>query len=302
MQIGKLLTARGSRRVWPPALCKETRYSRFFSLALTSALCLALTAVAAPPQGCTIGKDSALLRPLQHPYTASHAEWTTAARVFASISRACPNGPTDPDSRARLFEYIDGKVTLDYARLCEIWTKGNVGSGDGCVSEEEHNGLRTYLDQIVDPTRDADRTSMILKDGNGLAISKLGPAVKSRILDMASSPQPLEPFHDPQIEALRAIGYWLLPGDSLFTPDDKAQFVTLLVSALPAADKVAGGRETMMTRAVLQALGNSSSPDVAQTLRTWGELNQATRNYASPLAANAKAAALAVEKRAQQDR
>lgn len=278
--------------------------TRLFSLVLTLALALglALTALAAPPEACTIGKDSALLQPLQHPYTATHPQWTAAARVFASISRACPNGPSDPESRSRLFEYIDGKVTLDYARLCEIWTKGNVGSGDGCVSEEEHNGLRAYLDQIVDPSRDSDRTSMILKDGNGLAISKLGPSVKGRVLDMASSPQPLEPFHDPQFEALRALGYWLLPNESRFTRDEKTEFTTLLVHALPPADKVAGGRETLMTRAILQALGNSSSPDVAQTLRMWGKLNQATRNYESSLATNARAAATAVEKRVQQDR
>jgi hypothetical protein len=40
---------------------------------------------------------------------------------------------------------------------------------------------------------------------------------------------------------------------------------------------------------------------VAQTLRKWGELNQAARNYESSLAVNAKAAPAAVQKRSQQD-
>jgi hypothetical protein len=281
---------------------KGTTMTMTRRLFIALSLVFALTAVAAPRQGCLIGKDSALLKPLMHPYAASHEEWTAAARVFASVMHACPNGPSDGKSRERLFDYIDGKLSLDYDRLCAVWTKGSAGSGDGCVSEEEHNTLRTYLDTIVDPARDSHRTGTILKHGNGLAISKLGQTVKSRVLDMASTPQAVEPFHDPQIEALRALGLWLLPNENRFTTEEKAQFTTLLLHALPPAEHVAGGRETVMARAVLQALGNSSRPDVAQTLRAWAQMNQSALSYASPLAANAKSAAVAVEKRAQQDR
>ncbi|MDP9361903.1 MAG: hypothetical protein M3P29_10665, partial [Acidobacteriota bacterium] len=106
--------------------------TRLLYLALT--LVFALTAAAAVPhQSCVIAADSALLAPLRHTDTATSAEWTAAARAFFAITRACPNGPSDPKSRQRLFAYIDGKLSLDYARLCAIWTKGNYGSGDGCV-------------------------------------------------------------------------------------------------------------------------------------------------------------------------
>jgi hypothetical protein len=255
---------------------------------------------AALSQPCTIDRDSVLLKPLNHPYAASHAEWTTAARVFATITRTCPTGSSDAQSRARVFDYIDGKLSLDYNRLCEIWTNGNAGSGDGCVNEEEQDDLRAYLDQIVDPLRDSDRVNMIFKHGNALAISKFGPAVERRVLDMASGPQPLEPVHDPQIEALRALGYWILPNESRFTPQDKARFTALLLQSLPPADKVAGGRETLLARAILQALGNSSRANVAETLRTWAKLNEATLKYTSRLAENAKTAAVTIEKRVQQ--
>jgi hypothetical protein len=264
---------------------------------------LASTAFAVSPrQDGGLGKDSTLLKPFVHPYAASHAEWTAAARTFATVMKANPAGPSDAESRDAVFAYIDGKLSLDYDRLCAIWTNGRAGSGDGCVSEEEHNTLRTYLDAIVDPARDAQYTGMILKHGNGLAISKLGPTVKSRVLDMASVQQPAEPFHDPQIEAFRALGYWLLATESRFTTDEKAQFTAQLLRTLPPADTVAGGRETFMARTIIQALGNSSRPDVAKALLTWAQVNQSTREYASPLAANAKTAAFSVEKRVQRDR
>jgi hypothetical protein len=280
---------------------KDMKKVRLRCLSLT--LVFALTAIAGPPhQDCIINADSALLAPLRHPYTATHVEWTAAARTFAAIARACPSGPADPKSRERLFAYIDSKLSLDYDRLCAIWTKGNYGSGDGCVNEEEHSDLRAYLDKIVDPARDSAETAMILKHGNGLAISKFGPTVKSRVIEMASAPQPTEPFHDPQIEAFRALGFWLLPSESKFTADEKAELTTLLLNALPPADKVAGGRETAMTRAILQSLGNSTNPAVARTLRTWANLNQSTRSYPSSLAANARTAAAAVGKHAEQDR
>lgn len=278
-----------------------TTMTRRFSLALT--LVFACSAFAlSPRQDGSLGKDSALLKPFGHPYAASHAEWTAAARAFATVMKANPTGPSDAESRDAVFAYIDGKLSLDYDRLCAIWTNGRAGSGDGCVSEEEHNTIRTYLDAIVDPARDVQYTGMILKHGNGLAISKLGPTVKTRVLDMASTQQPLEPFHDPQIESLRALGYWLSATENRFTPEDKAQFTTLLLHALPPADTVAGGRETAMARAIIQALANSSRPDVAKALLTWAQVNQATRAYASPLAASAKTAAFSVEKRVQRDR
>jgi hypothetical protein len=275
-----------------------TTMTRRFSLALT--IIFACGAFAASTrQDVNFGRDSALLKPFSHPYTASHAEWTAAARVFASAMKAYPGGPSDAESRNAVFEYIDGKLSLDYDRLCAIWTNGRTGSGDGCVSEEEHNTLRSYLDTIVDPARDARYTGMILKHGNGLAISKLGPTVKSRVLDMAAEPQVGEPFHDPQVEAFRALGYWISDSDNRFTTDEKAQFTTLLLHALPSAETVAGGRETLMARTILRALANSSQADVAQTLRKWAQLNQGRRAYASPLAANAKTAAIAVERRLQ---
>ena len=271
---------------------------RRFSLALT--IVFACTAFAASTrQDGNLGKDSVLLNPFSHPYAASHAEWTAAARAFAAVMKANPAGPSDTESREAVFAYIDGKLSLDYDRLCAIWTNGRSGSGDGCVSEEEHNMLRAYLDEIVDPARDSQYTGMILKHGNGLAISKLGPTVKGRVLDMAAAPQAGEPFHDPQVEAFRALGYWLSASDSRFTPEEKAQFTTLLLHALPPADTVAGGRETFMARTILQALANSSRPDVAQTLRIWAQVNQATRSYTSPLAVSAKTAAFAVERRVQ---
>lgn len=277
-----------------------TMMRRFF-LGLT--LVFACTAFAASTrQDGSLGKDSALLNPFSHPYTASHAEWTAAARVFATVMKANPAGPADAESRDAVFAYIDGKLSLDYDRLCAIWTNGRAGSGDGCVSEEEHNTIRNYLDAIVDAERDVQYTGMILKHGNGLAISKLGPTVKSRVLDMASTQQPGEQLHDPQIEAFRALGYWLSATDNRFTSEEKAQFTTLLLHALPAPDAVAGGRETKMARTILQALGNSTRLDVAQALRNWAQVNQATRSYASPLAASAKTAAFAVETRGQRDR
>jgi hypothetical protein len=272
--------------------------TRKFFFALAFAFSPAVFAVS--NQACAIGADSALLQPLNHPYAASHTEWTAAARVFVSITRTCPKGPSDAQSRARVFDYIDGKLSLDYNRLCEIWTNGNAGSGDGCVNEEEQNDLRAYLDQIVDPLRDSDRVNMILKHGNALAISKFGPSVERRVLDMASGPQPLEPVHDPQVEALRTLGYWLLPNESRFNQQDKARFTALLLQSLPPADNVAGGHETLLARAILQALGSSSRAEVAETLRKWAKLNEATLKYPSRLAENAKTAAMTVEKRAQQ--
>lgn len=275
--------------------------TRLLYLALT--LVFTLTAAAAAPhQTCVISADSALLAPLRHPYAATTAEWTTAARVFFAITRACPSGPSDPKSRERLFAYIDGKLSLDYDRLCDIWTNGNRGSTDGCVNEEEQHDLRAYLDKIVDPTRDSSETAMILKHGNGLAISRFGPTVKSRVIETASASQPYAPLHDPGIEAFRALGYWLLPSETRFTSDEKTEFTTLLLHALPPADKVEGGRETLLTRGILQALGNSSSATVAQALRQWADLNESTLRYPSPLAANARTAAAAVGKRAEQDR
>jgi hypothetical protein len=276
--------------------------TRQSSIALILVFACSSVFAASIRQDTGLGKDSVLLKPFSHPYAASHAEWTAAARVFAAIVRSHPDGLSDSESRAAVFEYIDGKLSLDYERLCAVWTNGRSGSGDGCASEEEHAMLRGYLDEIVDPARDAQYTSMILKHGNGAAIAKFGPTVKSRVLDMAAAPQAGEPFHDPQVEAFRALGYWLSASDNRFTVDEKEQFTTLLLHALPPADSVAGGRETLMARTILQALSNSSRPGVAQTLRTWAQVNQATRSYSSPLAVSAKTAATAVEKRTQRDR
>ena len=151
--------------------------------------------------------------------------------------------------------------------------------------------LRAYLDEIVDPTRDSPYTNMILKHGNGLAISKLGPTVKSRVLEIASTQQLGNELHDQQIEAFSALGYWLSAHDNRFTAEEKTLFTMLLLRALPAPDTVAGGRETKLARTILAALGNSTQPQVAQALRNWAQVNQAARAYESALASTAKTAA-----------
>jgi hypothetical protein len=246
------------------------RYARL-SIALAASLALP---IAASP--CELSPS--VLEVYHHVTTATASEWKASRQSLNRLlSETCADGPRSAVSRDVLFRAVAQEMTLDYKQVFAAWAQQDgtppaEGSAEGIAMFQRD--LLDYLDRIVTPN-DLPRKDIILAYANGQAIARLGKSVKRDVFKQAGTPpKRLSGLvqHDAQAEAMRAIGYWLVPTDATLTVSEKRQFALFVAGALPPDGVVLGGSHTRAVTAILEALGRSDVPEVEEKLRDWRHL------------------------------
>ncbi|HEX9984546.1 MAG TPA: hypothetical protein VGF69_14895 [Thermoanaerobaculia bacterium] len=238
-----------------------------------------LSASVAAAQPCTLTESSDLFAPYASPESAGRAQWKASYRVAYKLMRECPDGPADVESRRLFFRYVDQQFSLDYARLQKVWAQQGEPLSEAGMETVRYfrQDLRTYLDRIVDPARDAASAPVLLRHAGGAAIAKLGPAVKGDVIAMAKSNRPSKFWaeRDDQIVAIQAIGEWLASME-IDTAAER-ELTSVLVATLPSPDHVKEGRTQALTLATLHALGQTNDAETQRQLIAWA--NQYARAY-----------------------
>jgi hypothetical protein len=254
-------------------------------LAPLLALATTLTVNAAPTRRpCTV--TTAMFDIYQAPTTASSQESTAARRAATDLmSSACfDRGPEDPAQRAIVFRLLEQEMLLDYdqlfaAREKRTGTARTESAFEGALFFQQD--FLQFIDRIVTPA-DAPHRAIILTYASGLAIAKLGRAVKGDVFHQAGTPP--KAFYglvqqSPQTEALRALGYWLDPDSPVLTPAERTEYARVIATALPSDGFLREDFHIRFVMAALEALGRSDSAEAEDALRTWHNLYQA--NYGS---------------------
>jgi hypothetical protein len=249
-------------------------------------------------QPCTITRD--VLKPYASPETASLADFAAARKTLVAMhTQRCSGKVWTASEKKVLFDWLAAEMSLDWQNVFTAWERRGV-KVDEFSAEGVAGFQRLLLEDLANVTTSADLgyRDTILRYADGTAIAKLGRQVYGEVLAAAQRPALLSGLgrkHDPQEEAIRALGIWLDPADKRFTTDEKQQ-MTRALTGLLSADGSYRPREYRMTVAVLKALGSSDSPEVVEKLSAWRHLN-ATQG--GGLAVEAEQAANAVRERIQ---
>jgi hypothetical protein len=197
-------------------------------------------------------------------------------------------GPADAVSRHRFFDVISAEFQYPYQPKFE-------GESES-ITQFQHE-LQRYMDRIVDD-RDIEYRSTILRYANGKAISALGPAVLSDVEQMAQTSLPVVGFsrHQPQRAALQALGYWIDPSETRFTPVEKSDMTNILVDRLAVYAADTPHHSDALASAIVDALSHSDSRKAEAALRHWASDPSVSTTFRDV----ALAAGRAVEKRIQQ--
>lgn len=251
--------------------------------------------VAADAQRCTISRD--VLRPYTAP-AATPQDFAASRRAFyARQSTACVAMPLSATEKGVLYRWLAKEMSLDWQSTFTAWERRG-GKVDEFSSEAVAHFQRDLLETIdaVTTTADVGHRETILRYAGGEAIARLGAEVRADVLASAQRPAPLAGLarkHDPQEEAVRAIGYWLDPANKAFNVDEKRQMASVLTGLLSGDGSVKSG-QYRSTITILWALGRSDSADVEQKLSAWRHLNEARGGH---LVAEADQAIEAVRQR-----
>jgi len=251
----------------------ESSFMRTASILMLSAL-LGFAAHAAPADtSCELSPS--VLDVYRKPLSATSAEWRASRdAVNAVFATRCASGPRSAASRAVLFAVLEHEMTLDYDAVFAAWARQDgkplsEGAGEGIAYFQKD--LLEYLDRIT-AAKDVAHKDVILRYANGTAIAKLGRAVKKEVFKQAGTP-PQHFYglieHNPQAEAMRAIGYWLRPSDDTLTADEKRDFALFVAGALPPDGHVLSGAHARAVETIVEALGNSDVPEIESKLRSW---------------------------------
>lgn len=253
--------------------------------------------MAADAQRCTISRD--VLRPYTSA-TATAGDFAASRRAFyARQNVACAPTPWSAAEKAVLFDWLAKEMLVDWQSEFTAWERRGV-KVDEFSSEAVAHFQRALLDTIDAVTNAGDmrHRETILRYGSGKAIAKLGSAMHADVLAAAQRPALLTGLgrkHNPQEEAIRAIGIWLDPAEKAFSATEKGTMSRTLMELLSDDGTYQPG-DYKLTNTLIRALGSSDSAEVAQKLSTWHHLNE---SRGGGLAAEAAQAAQAVRERIQ---
>lgn len=251
-------------------------------LAISSAV-WAASASGPKVKPCTVTAD--MLSVYRDPAGASDQEWRAARNMALDlmVSECRATGPRRGPERAAVFELLEREMLVDYA---DVFAAREKRTGKP-LSESAAEGpmyfqrdLSEFIDRIVTP-EDIQYKEVILRYGGGLAISKLGKAVRSAVFRQAA--EPARSFYgvemrSPQVEAIRAIGYWLDPASPVLTAAERKEWAQVLATLLPNDGILLDAEHhPRLVRTALEALSRSDSTEAEQTIRTWRNVYQ--NNY-----------------------
>jgi hypothetical protein len=246
------------------------------SVVLSILIAASAVTVSAATRAVPCKVSPSILEVYRYPTSASSAEWVASRKAVSDLMlRSCEAaGPEDRVSRATLFALLEKEMNVDYQAVFATWQKRNAKPLSESASEGVlyfQRDLLTYIDQIVSP-RDVQHADAILEYANGLAISKLGSAVKDRVVQQAGMrPKAIYGLvqQNRQEEAFRAIGYWLDPSDPTFTPAEKRRHALELTGILPGDGLLRTDLHMRLVTTVVEALAHSDEAEVEEKLRAW---------------------------------
>jgi hypothetical protein len=277
------------------------------SITLSALLTVSLAmSVQAAPKTHPCGVSPALVDVYRNPTSATSAEWTAARKAANDLMlTSCEaGGPKDKASRALIFSLLEKELTVDYDAVFAAWQKR---SGKP-LSESAAEGVRyfqqdllSYIDRIVSP-QDLPHRRIILEYANGLAIAKLGRAVKDEVIQQSGRrPKTIYGLvrQNRQEEAFRAIGYWLDPADATLTAAEKRQHAMEIAGVLPPDGVLHSDLHTRMVTTVVEALGHSDETQVEEKIRSWRHTYENANGTGDTIADLAQKSADKIRTRAQ---
>jgi len=220
---------------------------------------------------CSLSAD--LLRPYSDP-GATAKDFAAVRRALWPFMQRCPAGPSDHASRKMLFDLYAAEFGqgLDLTREFDPADDRSHSAAREEGIRYSRYEMRGYLDAIVTPA-DVEFKKTILAYGRPLAISKLGPAVKDDVLRNAKTPTGIVYAYMPataQQEALGALGYWIAPSNSDFSPIDKKRFTSVLLAYLDhLPPNPASVTDKGLLLEVIHALARSDSQAAEDGLRSF---------------------------------
>jgi len=232
---------------------------------------------------CTVTAD--MLSVYRDPAGASDQQWRAArdAALDLMVSECRHTGPRRGSERAAVFALLENEMRVDYANVFAARRKRTGKPLPESAAEGPmyfQRDLSEFIDRIV-TAEDIQYKDVILRYGGGLAISKLGKAVKSSVFRQAA--EPARSFYgvemrSPQVEAIRAIGYWLDPGSPVLNAAERKEWAQILATLLPSDGILLDAEHhPRLIRTALEALSRSDSAAAEESIRTWRNVYQ--NNY-----------------------
>lgn len=195
-----------------------------------------------------------------------------AARWAVSALIGCNPATLDAETRDVFYSVVDSEYRADHSQEAARWAKRHPRSDsfDDAIGTHQYD-LQRYMEQIVDRRLDLAHKRTILNFGTPKAIAALGKHAKDDVLQNINTPERVlygyHFRHNPQAAQLAALGYWLDPANTEFSPDDKNYFTALLVGLLDATDgRIASGHQAGLFIAAVDALSHSDNPSVEREL------------------------------------
>jgi hypothetical protein len=232
-------------------------------------LMLAPLTFAASP--CTL--DRAVLAPYENA-EASEEQWALSRRTVANFMSCAPE-TVDATSRRVFFDVVDREYRADHGQQLEQWQARRPGSqalfeGINVYQQE----LRDYMQRLVTFHGGDEFRQTIITFGNARTIASLGRPVKNDVLKMLGTPNlryGLSGRHNPQREALAAVGFWIDPAERGFSATEKDEMTMMLTGLLTVSENVAPGDHRRLVETAIDALGRSDDPQAEKDIRKWME-------------------------------
>ena len=223
---------------------------------------------AAPASPCRL--DHSVLQAYDGGPNTTEEQWRDSRRAVSEFI-GCPPSSVDAASRRVFFEVVKREFATEHTADLAQWSKKRPGSdalyeGISLFQSE----LKGYMDRLVD-RNDVEFKSTILRYGNAAAIAKLGPAVKHDVVAMLGAPSihGLRHQYNAQEAALGALGLWIDPSNTDFSPAEKANFTGIVTGVLPVLTNTADKHQYRLAEGALKALSHAEGAEAEASVRRW---------------------------------
>ena len=187
----------------------------------------------------------------------------------------CEPAAIDARSRKIFFEAMDLEFNADHSASIERWAKAHAAANpEGmfeAVSGLQHE-MRAYLDRLYEPALDAQFEHVVLRYGQAKTIARLGPASKADVIEVLSTSHRrygVGKRHNPQVDALAALGHWIDPANASFTPVEKYELAQILTALLEVSENVEPGNHLRLIEATLSSLAKSDDSHAIAAVEKW---------------------------------
>lgn len=246
-------------------------------------LMFSLSALAEQP--CTLPD------PVLAPYRANStlADYKNAIVTMEDFMALCGSRQLSGPTRMLFFQVVSQEFAPGRDEVIDHLLAGTSSEGPYEMVNQYQRHLRDFMDTIV-TSNDKGYSDVILAYGGGKAIAALGPSIKKQVHAALAPPVTFFGYHGPystQLDALNAIGQWIDPSETRFSPKDKAFFAKILTEGMNVSPGAFSSNTQRQLFTTLDALGHSDDPDVEQKVRDWAAKRDAAdgnKNHALKVA------------------